>query len=64
MSRSRPPKCGTGRGCWCCGDAGAIRRRREAQGLDAIPAGLAAHEVDRYDESGEWAWDPIWEVLT
>lgn len=31
MSRSRRPRCTTGRGCWCCGDAGKVRRRREAE---------------------------------
>lgn len=29
MSRSRRPQCSTGRGCYCCGDAGANRRKRE-----------------------------------
>jgi hypothetical protein len=30
MSRSRPPKCSCGRGCWVCGDAGAPARERDA----------------------------------
>jgi hypothetical protein len=29
MSRSRRPQCSVGRGCSCCGDAGASRRARE-----------------------------------
>lgn len=31
MSRSRPPKCGCGRGCWVCGDSSETRRAREAE---------------------------------
>lgn len=54
MSRSRRPKCGTGRGCWVCGDEGAVRRRREAQGEDAIAVALVEH--DEWDvDSGAWS---------
>lgn len=36
VSRSRWPKCSTGRGCWVCGDAGLARRKKErdAQRID------------------------------
>lgn len=54
MSRSRDPKCPSGRGCRVCGDAGAVRRKREALG-DAISSGLVQHDDGRWDESGEWA---------
>jgi hypothetical protein len=60
VSRSRRPKCTTGRGCWCCGDAGAVRRRREALGWDAVDVGLLEHGDPA--EDGAWAWDPIAEV--
>jgi hypothetical protein len=46
VSRSRWPKCSGGRGCWVCGDAGEVRRKREAESAHVEAVELAAHLED------------------
>lgn len=44
MSRSKRPQCSVGRGCGCCGNAGASRRKREKAWAKAD---RDAHVTDR-----------------
>jgi hypothetical protein len=45
VSRSRPPKCSCGRGCWVCGDAGAVARERDEVAC-RVDEALLQDEID------------------
>lgn len=55
MTRSRTPQCSGGRGCGACGDAGRIRREREADAArsderdDPDPTRVEAHDSGPWD---------------
>ena len=60
MSRSKRPQCSSGRGCGCCGNAGAARRRRERSWMKADGITSAQIEIDK-ETGGKHHHDPYYQ---